>query len=206
MKTRLAEYLPLRDVPLALGYSTLWFVGLWVADYPVADSLGVIVFAYITFWASRLVTAHLLNFFAQRLNRAVLRTADELGIEMPDEQTILANMSARALIIVAALIIATIAVMLGASFALLVAAVSLMGLPSLGAGFTIAGLALLVAGLLAVGALFMLAYTRLSRLQASTDGVLNSKISERFGYIRHSERLAQWLSGDMRFLPRLSHH
>jgi len=76
---------------------------------------------------------------------------------MPDEQTIRANMSARALIIVAALIIATIAAMLGASFTLLVAAVSLMGLPSLGVGFTIAGLALLVSGLAAVGAFFILA-------------------------------------------------
>ena len=194
MRTKLAEYLSLRDVPLALGYSTLWFVGLWVVEYPVYDSLGIIILAYITLWASRLAFSHSLNFLAQRLNRAVSRAADELGIEMPDEQTIRANMSARALIIVAALLISTIAAMLGASFALLVAAVSLMGLPSLGAGFTIAGLALLVSGLAAVGAFFILAYTRLSRLQASTDGVLNSKISERFGYIRHSERLAQWLS------------
>lgn len=182
------------SVPLALGYSTLWFVGLWVAGYPVEDSLGVIVSAYITFWASRLAAAHSLNFLAQRLNRAVLRTADELGIEMPDEQTIRANMSARALIIVAALLIAAIAAMLGASFALLAAAVSLMGLPSLGAIFTIAGLALLVAGLAAVGAFFILAHARLSRLQTSPDSVSNSKISERFGYIKHSERLAQWLS------------
>lgn len=183
MKTRLAEYLPLRDVPLALGYSTLWFVGLWVADYPVADSLGVIVFAYITFWASRLVTAHSLNFFAQRLNRAVLRMTDELGIEMPDEQTILANMGARALSIFAALIIATIAAIIGASFALLIAVVSLMGLPSLGDGFTIAGLALLVSGLAAIGAFFILAHARLSKLQTSPDSVSNSKINERFGYI-----------------------
>lgn len=194
MKTKLTEYLPLRDVPLALGYSTLWFVGLWVAGYPVEDSLGVIVSAYITFWASRLAAAHSLNFLAQQLNRVVLRTADELGIEMPDEQTIRANMSARALVIVAALLIATIAAMLGASFALLVAAVSLIGLPSLGAGFTIAGLALLVVGLAAVGAFFILAHARLSKLQASPGSVSNSKISERFGYIKHSERLAQWLS------------
>lgn len=194
MKTKLTEYLPLRDVPLALGYSTLWFVVLWVANYPVDDSLGVIVSAYITLWASRLAVSHSLNFLAQRLNRAILRTTDELGIEMPDEQTIRANMSARTVIIVVAILIATIAATLGASFALLVAAVSLMGLPSLGAGFTIAGLALLISGLAAVGAFFILAHARLSRLQASPDSVSNSKISERFGYIRHSERLAQWLS------------
>ena len=94
-----------------------------------------------------------------------MRKTDELGIEMPDEQTILANRRARALSIFAALIISTIAAILGASFALLVAAVSLMGLPSLGDGFTIAGLALLVSGSAAVGAFFILAHARLSRLQ-----------------------------------------
>ena len=85
MRTKLAEYLSLRDVPLALGYSTLWFVGLWVVEYPVYDSLGIIILAYITLWASRLAFSHSLNFLAQRLNRAVSRAADELGIEMPDE-------------------------------------------------------------------------------------------------------------------------
>lgn len=194
MKTRRPEYLPLRDVPLALVYSALWFVGLWVVEYPAYESVGVIILAYITLWVSRLVVYHSLDFLARRLHRATLLTADRLGVEIPDEQTILANMGARLVLVALALLIAAVATILGASFILLVGAVSLTGLQPLGVGFSIAGLLLLCAGLGVVIVFYTRSYARLSKLQDMSDGAASGKIGERVGYIRHSERLTQWLS------------
>ena len=194
MKTRRPEYLPLRDVPLALVYSALWFVGLWIVEYPVYESVGVIILAYITLWLSRLVVAHSLNFLAQRLHYATLQTANRLGVEIPDEQTILANMSVRLVIVAVALVIAAITTILGASFILLFGVVSITGLPSLGLGFGIAGLLLLCGGLSVFIVFSIRSYNKLSKLQEMSDDASSGKISESFGYIRHSARLSQFLS------------
>ena len=184
----------MRDVPLALFYGAMWYIALWIADYPVYETLGVIIIAYITLWTSRLVVTHSLSLLAYQLCRAAHRTADRLGVEIPDDQTILANMGARLVIVALALLIAAVATILGASFILLAGAVSLTGLQPLGVGFSIAGLLLLCAGLGVVIVFYTRSYARLSKLQDMSDGAASGKIGERVGYIRHSERLTQWLS------------
>ena len=194
MKDKATEYLPLRDVPLALFYGAIWYIALWVVDYPVYESVGVVILAYVALWVSRLVVSLSLRLLAHLLHRAALRTADNLGVEIPDDRTIYANVGARFIVVAIAFSIAAIATILGASFILLVGAISVTGFPSLGVGFGIAGLLLLCAGLGVVIAFYTRSYARLSKLQDMPDGASSNKIGERVGYIRHSERLTQWLS------------
>ena len=195
MKDKATEYIPpLRDVPFALSYGFIWYIALWIADYPVYETLGVVILAYVALWVSRLVIAHSLNLIAHLLHRAALRTADNLGVEIPDERTIYANVGARFIVVAIAFSIAAIATILGASFILLVGAISVTGFPSLGVGFSIAGLLLLCAGLGVVIAFYTRSYARLAKLQDMPDGASSGTIGERVGYIRHSERLTQWLS------------
>lgn len=195
MKDKAAEYLPpMRDVPFALSYGFIWYIALWIVDYPVHESLGVVILAYVALWVSRLVVSLSLALLAHQLHRAALRTADRLGVQIPDERTIYANVGDRFIVVAVAYSIAAVATTLGASFILLVGAISVTGFPSLGVGFSISGAILLCAGLGVVIAFYARSYSILSKLQDTPDGASSGTLGERVGYIRHSERLTQLLS------------
>ena len=191
MKDKVSTYMPpLRDVPLALFYGAIWYIALWIADYPVYETLGVVIFAYITLWTSRLIVSSIVKSLLGRALRRASHVADNLGIEITDEPPSAARTSAR---ITAGVVLLSIAgVIIGSSFALLVPAVAMMELTPLGVGFTIAGIVLLAGGLAIIVPFFALTFALLARAETLSTPSTN-KISERVSHIRHSERLMrQW--------------
>ena len=191
MKDKVATYLPLRDVPMALFYAAIWYIVLWIADYPVYETLGVIVLAYITLWTSRLIVSSIVKFLVDLAIRKASHAADNLGMEITDEPPSGARVRAR--IMAGAILLSMAWVIIGASFALLVPAVAMMELTPLGVGFTIAGFALLAGGLLIIVPFFALTFALLARAETLSNTLSTNKISERVSHIRQSERLMrQW--------------
>lgn len=191
MKDKVSTYMPpLRDVPLALFYGAIWYIALWVVDYPVYETLGVVIFAYITLWTSRLIVSYIIKSLLGRALRKASHAADNLGIEIADEPPIGVRTSAR--ITAGAILLAIAGVIIGSSFALLVPAVAMMELTPLGVGFSVAGFALLAGGLLIIIPFFALTFALLARAETLSTSSTN-KISERVSHIRQSERLMrQW--------------
>ena len=187
MKDKVSTYMPpLRDVPLALFYAAIWYIVLWIADYPVYETLGVIVLAYITLWTSRLIVSSIVKFLVDLAIRKASHVADNLGIEITDEPPSGARTSAR---ITAGVVLLSIAgVIIGASFVLLVPAVAMMELTPLGVSFTIAGFALLSGGLLIIVPFFALTFALLARAETLSTPSTN-KISEHVDNIRRAEQL-----------------
>ena len=188
MKDKISTYLPpLRDVPLALFYGAIWYIALWIVNYPVYETLGVIAFAYITLWTSRLIVSSIIKSLLGRALRKASHVADNLGIEITDEPPSGVRASAR--ITAGAILLSIAGVILGSSFVLLIPAVAMMELTPLGVGFSVAGFALLAGGLLIIVPFFALTFALLARAETLS----NSKISERVSHIRQSERLMrQW--------------
>ena len=191
MKDKVTTYLPLRDVPLALFYGAIWYIALWVVDYPVYETLGVVIFAYITLWTSRLIVSAVIKSLLERALRKASHVADNLGIEIADEPPSGVRASAR--ITAGAILLSIVGVIIGLSFVLLVAALAMMELTPLGVGFTIAGLVLLVGGLWIIVLFFALTFMLLAGAETLSNTLSTNKISDRVGHIRLSERLLkQW--------------
>ena len=176
---------------MALFYGAIWYIALWIADYPIYETLGVIIFAYITLWTSRLIVSSVIKSLLERALRKASHVADNLGIEITDEPPSGVRASAR---ITAGVVLLSIAgVIIGSSFALLIPAVAMMELTPLGVGFTIAGFALLAGGLLIIVPFFALTFALLASAETLSNTLANNKISERVSHIRQSERLMrQW--------------
>ena len=156
MKDRLSEYVPLRDVPLALAHSVLWFVALWAIDYPIDERLGIIVIGYLALWLARFVVSNLVSLVLERLHQYALRVVDRAGIEMPDEPTVEMSGTARALLGLFAL--AMVLVILGVSFAAIPPIANYVGLTSLGFYFNLAAWVLLGLSALTLTILFAMVF------------------------------------------------
>lgn len=198
MKTRLSTYLPLRDVPYALFHAAIWYIALWVVDYPVYETLGVIVLAYITSWTSRLIVSSVIESLLDRALRKFDRVihkashvADNLGIEITDEPPSEVRVGSR--ITAGAVFLSIVWVIGGASLVLLIPAMAMVELTPLGIGFSIAAFTLLIGGLLVIVPFFALTFARLARAETLSNTLSTNKISEGVSHIRRSQRLlTQW--------------
>ena len=95
MGDRLSKYIPLRDVPLALAYSILWFVALGLFGYPTDERVGIVLIAYISLLVSRLVIANLVALVMGRLYQYALRVVGRERFKLIEESTIMQNRGAR---------------------------------------------------------------------------------------------------------------
>ena len=156
MKDRLSEYVPLRDVPLTLAHSILWFVALWVVDYPIDERLGIVVIGYLALWLSRLVVSNLMSLVLERLHQHALRVVDRAGIELPEEPTVETSGIARASLVL--FVLAMALVIFGVSFAAIPPIAGYVGLTSLGFYFNLAAWVLLGLSALTLTILFAMAF------------------------------------------------
>ena len=182
MKDKVSTYMPpLRDVPLALFYGAIWYIALWVVDYPVYETLGVVIFAYVTLWTSRLIVSSVIISLLDRALRKMYHVANILGIEIPEPPSgvsVRERITAGAALSIGAVILSIAGVTLGASFALLIPAVAMMELTPLGVGFSVAAFALLAGGLLIIVPYLALTFARLARYETLSNALANNKISE----------------------------
>ena len=185
MKRILSEYIPLRHAPLALGYSTLWVIGLGVFGYPMDEALAVTVIAYLTMLVSRLVIANLNVFLLKRLHSYAVRVADRLGIETPER--IPNNGKSGPLTAIPALfLVAVILSILGLSLILTDPIVVAMELSPLNLYFNLAGLVMLGAGMTMLVSFFAGSYLLFKGAE-----VLSNKLSSRVNDIEQSELLVR---------------
>jgi len=154
MKDIVSEYMPLRDVPLALVHSVVWFVCLGIFGYPEDERLGVVIIAYLTLLVSRLIVAKILALLGDWLRRYALKVAGDIGIELLEDPAMDQN---GLLAVVWLSVLAAIFATLGLSFVAATPIVAYMGLTSLGFHFSLVawimlGLAALILSMLfAVG-------------------------------------------------------
>ena len=165
MKDRLSDYIPLRDVPLALAHSILWFVMLWAFDYPVDDRLGIVVAGYLSLWLSRLIISNLVSFVLRRLHQYALRVVGRESLELIIEESTI-NVSARARAIVVVLALAIVSATLGLSFVAIPPIVDYAGLTTLGSYFTLGAWVLLGVSAVTLSVLFTLSFKGWSMIEA----------------------------------------
>ena len=137
MRTKIAELVPTRDVPLALICATAWLFVLWLAEYPADESVGVAIIGYVALWTSRLIVNALALFALRRLHSLALRKADELGVEIPEEPS--PSIAAIARLAVTSFLIAMLLAIVGLSVVATVPIAAAVDLPPLAAGFGVFG-------------------------------------------------------------------
>lgn len=152
MRNKISELVPTRDVPLALICATVWFLVLWLVNYPADESVGVAIVAYIALWASSMIINGLALFALRRLHSLALRKADELGVAIPEEPTPAITPAAR--LAVVALLLAMFLAIIGLSLIATVPIVAWVGLPPLAAGFGMVGGIAFIAGALVLAMIF----------------------------------------------------
>lgn len=212
MKNKLKGIIPIRDAPLALVCATIWIVVLWLAAYPIEEGVGVAVLSYIALWASRLAVSSLMVFLSNRLRARALRTADKLGIELPNEVK-LADINGIATAVALGLITATVAAIVGLSLIAILPIIPAVGLTPLGSVFVIVGWVAFAGGALALAAFFVSSFALYARAEALADSArsgsqhtsrraagvvdaqpLSDKVAARFSCIRSSELALRRLS------------
>lgn len=202
----------LRDIPLALFCGTIWIFALWMAAYPTEEAVGVIALAYIALWVARLAVVRLTTLLFAKLRARALRTADKLGIELPNEVK-LADINGIALAVACGLIAATVASISGLSLIAILPIIPAVGLTPLGSVFVIVGWVAFAGGTLALAAFFVSSFALYARAEALADSArsgsqptsrravgsvgaqpLSDKVAARFSCIRSSELALRRLS------------
>ena len=148
----MSELVPTRDVPLAIICGSVWFLVLWLVNYPADESVGVAIVAYIALWASSMIINGLALFALRRLRSLALRKADELGVAIPEEPSPAIAKIARAF--VAVFLTAMFLAIIGLSLVATVPIVAWVGLPPLSAGFGAIGGTAFGAGALVLAMIF----------------------------------------------------
>ena len=67
------DFLPLRDVPFALLFTTAWLLVLIVTDYQVSEWLGVTIVAYVILWTTLVVVRNAVAVALQAVHRLAMR-------------------------------------------------------------------------------------------------------------------------------------
>ena len=163
MTYRLSEYISIRDVPLALAHSILWFVALWAVDYPIDERLGVVIAGYISLWLSRLVVSNLVSFVLKRLYQYALRVVGQESFELIEKSV--TNLSSIRTVAVV-LMLAVVSAILGLSFVVIPPIAVYVGLTSLGSYFTLGAWVLLGASSVTLFGLFALSFKGWSMIEA----------------------------------------
>ena len=152
MRNKMSELVPTRDVPLALICATVWFLVLWLVNYPADESVGVAIVAYIALWTSRMIINGLALFALRQLHNLALRKADELDVTIPEEPSPAIAKIARAVVVI--FLLAMLLAIVGLSIIATVPIVAAVGLPPLAAGFGVFGWIAFVAGALVLAMIF----------------------------------------------------
>ncbi|MYE54872.1 MAG: hypothetical protein F4X34_06730 [Chloroflexi bacterium] len=155
MKNRIITFLPLfRDVPLAIAYSTIWCIVLWMVKYPADERIGVAVIAYITLWVSRAILSNLTVALLRALRNYGMKAAARVGIELPDQTQ---EESAPGVnLVVISFLLAVIATILGCSLVPITYIASALGLPQISLYFSFVGLVMLAVGMCALALFFLI--------------------------------------------------
>ena len=152
-----------REVPLALAYTTMWCVALWVVNYPADERVGVAVIAYIALWVSREVIGNLTVALLRSLREYGLRTAKRAGIEISDAEQGQRGRGANAVVVL--FLLAVVATILGCSLVPTTFIASWVGLTQLNPYFAIAGLGMLTIGICALALFFLIPLTLFAKIE-----------------------------------------
>ena len=177
MKRILSEYIPLRHVPLALGYSTLWVVALGVFGYPTDEVLAVTVIAYLAMLVSRLVIANLVARVMGRLYQYALRVVGRERFKLIEESTIV--QSRRARVTLAMLVLNVVLVISGLTFVAMLPIIDYAGLTSLGFYFTFLSWILLAVSSLSLCGMFAMSFKGWVKDRSRTEGTTDASNSNR---------------------------
>ena len=164
MGDRLSKYIPLRDVPLALAYSILWFVALGLFGYPTDERVGIVLIAYISLLVSRLVIANLVALVMGRLYQYALRVVGRERFKLIEESTIMQNRGARVALTV--LVLNVVLAISGLSFVAMLPVIDYMGVTSLGVYFTSVSWILLAVSSLILFGMFAMSFKGWSKIEA----------------------------------------
>ena len=161
MGDRLSKYIPLRDVPLALAYSILWFVALGLFGYPTDERVGIVLIAYISLLVSRLVIANLVALVLGRLYQYALRVVGRERFKLIEESAIMQSRRARATL--AVLVLNVVLVISGLTFVAMLPIIDYAGLTSLGSYFMLLSWILLAVSSLTLCGMFAMSFTGWSK-------------------------------------------
>ena len=164
MGDRLSKYIPLRDVPLALAYSILWFVALGLFGYPTDERVGIVLIAYISLLVSRLVIAKLVALVMGRLYQYALRVVGRERFKLIEESAIM--QSRRASVTLAVLVLNVVLVISGLTFVAMLPIIDYVGLTSLGSYFTFLSWILLAVSSLTLCGMFAMSFKGWSKIEA----------------------------------------
>ena len=164
MGDRLSKYIPLRDVPLALAYSILWFVALGLFGYPTDERVGIVLIAYISLLVSRLVIANLVALVLGRLYQYALRVVGRERFKLIEESTIV--QSRRARVTLAVLVLNVVLIISGLTFVAMLPIIDYAGLTSLGSYFTFLSWILLAVSSLTLCGMFAMSFKGWSKIEA----------------------------------------
>ena len=164
MGDRLSKYIPLRDVPLALAYSILWFVALGLFGYPTDERVGIVLIAYISLLVSRLVIANLVALVLGRLYQYALRVVGRERFKLIEESAIMQSRLAR--VTLAVLVLNVVLVISGLTFVAMLPIIDYAGLTSLGSYFMLLSWILLAVSSLTLCGMFAMSFKGWSKIEA----------------------------------------
>jgi hypothetical protein len=139
-----------RELRLATVYGTIWLLLLWASGYPSEEWAMTVVVLYITLWLSREVVANLTQLAGMRLAVYGRRTLQMAGLELPDEPPNKRIFG----IILAVVLTAVFAAIIGASLSIGIPVVGWFGLTPLAPYFTWIGWVFLVIGVVGLSLYF----------------------------------------------------
>lgn len=123
----ITDLIPVRGVPFALIYCSIWLATLAATDYPVADWVGVVVIAYLVIWATLAVVLRGTVAALKWLHGYALHVRSQMGDKTPTSVALgpVGNT------IVVVLFVATLLVPFGLALVLTSWTLSLSGFPPL---------------------------------------------------------------------------
>ena len=142
------DMLPFRDLKLALGYATLWFIIFGIMSYPLDSwALAAAIF-YIALWVSRVIVVAAVSFALKRLAAYGRRIVQKIGGELSEGEVVSERHSPSKLVFATTILV--IFTVLGLSLSVGIPVVGMYGGASLPLYFSWIAWALLGVGVVGI--------------------------------------------------------
>ncbi len=80
------KLLLIRDFKMAILHATIWILLFWVSRHPLDEWAMTAVVLYISLWLAIEIVLRLIWLTARLLSNYVIRTAQRIGVELPESQ------------------------------------------------------------------------------------------------------------------------